>query len=359
MFDYEQFLRDAGWTETPEGRWHKGDDWSQHNLGSAVGSQAYDDSEARKELEALVANRAFVKEHIEPNRKEIMTAQEILKLQKISSIPKSPKLGKRAPRIDRRTLKMADYLPRSSNLMVGALKLNLSAPPTAPSSAGYVSEVGDWGMDLNDQLGDCTIACAAHEILQWSTYAGTPKRITDAEILTAYEAVSGYIPGDPSTDNGAVILDVLNYWRKTGIGGDKLSAYVSVNWQDREELKQAIALFGNVNIGIQLPISAQNTTAGGNGFQVWEVPAGGAVDDGSPGSWGGHCVPIVGFRDDGTGASGTQVITWGAVYDMTWNFLNAYVDEAYCLLSNDWLEKVGESPSGFDLAELKADLAAL
>ena len=33
-------------------------------------------------------------------------------------------------------------------------------------------------------------------------------------------------------DNGAVILDVLNYWRKTGIGGHPISAYADLKELD-------------------------------------------------------------------------------------------------------------------------------
>jgi len=41
---------------------------------------------------------------------------------------------------------------------------------------------------------------------------------------------------------------------------------------------------------------------------------------------------------------------------MTWSFWERYVDEAYCLLSDDFLN-AGRAPNGFDLAALKEDLA--
>ena len=236
----------------------------------------------------------------------------------------------------------------------------IKALPAAPASDGYVAKIHDWGMMLNDTLGCCTVACAGHEILQWSTYSGHPFRVTDAEVLAAYESpqVGSYVPGDPSTDNGAVILDVLNYWRKTGIGGHKIAAFVAVNWRNHEEVKQAIALLGNVYIGIQLPLSAQQPTVGGNGNLVWRCPPT-QTGNGAPGSWGGHAIPIVGYGPDGTPKQGTEIITWGSVYDMTWGFSDTYVDEAYAVLSHDWIDAQGKSPSNFDLAQLQADLAAL
>jgi hypothetical protein len=80
----------------------------------------------------------------------------------------------------------------------------------------------------------------------------------------------------------------------------------------------------NCYIGLALPISAQNQ-------DVWAVPPGGSAGEGSPGSWGGHAVPIVAYD-----SRGLTVITWGATKRMTWQFLDTYCDEAYALLSQDW-----------------------
>jgi hypothetical protein len=43
---------------------------------------------------------------------------------------------------------------------------------------------------------------------------------------------------------------------------------------------------------------------------------------------------------------------------MTRAFWQAYCDEAHALLSPDWIAAQG-SPSGFDLAQLQADLSAI
>jgi hypothetical protein len=253
-------------------------------------------------------------------------------------------LGKKARRIDRRTLRLSKYI-------------RALAPP--PTNAGYITEVTNWPMMLNDSLGDCTVACAGHMIEQWTTYAGSPFTPTDTEILDAYEAVSGYSPDKPDSDNGAVILDVLNYWRKTGIGGDKIAAYVAVDPTNHVEIEQAVALFGNCYIGVGLPITAQNPIQGFNGNPCWSMPEGGPVGDGAPYSWGGHAIPIVGYGIDGEGNKGVEIVTWGQIYDATWGFLSLYCDEAYAVLSQDWIEKDKQSPSGFDVAQLQSDLTQL
>ncbi|HYW44807.1 MAG TPA: hypothetical protein VE959_18230 [Bryobacteraceae bacterium] len=245
------------------------------------------------------------------------------------------KLGKQAARYDARTLQFSNYM-------------KATAPPAPPKSEDWTKKVAQWPMMLNDNLGDCTCACAGHMIEEWTTNAQpvgyTP---TDQQILTAYEAVGGYKPGDPSTDNGAVILDVLNYWRQTGIAGHPIQAFVSVEPKNHVEVQDAIYLFGNCYIGVQLPVSAQNQT-------VWTVPPGGPTGQGAPGSWGGHAIPIVQYD-----ARGLTVITWGATKRMTWTFFDAYCDEAYAALSSDWIAANQNAPNNFDLTQLAADLTAI
>lgn len=259
-------------------------------------------------------------------------------IQQFHHVVKGPiKLGKLPPRVDRRTLKFSDY--RSA------------AKITIPAEVSWVTKVPSWPMYLNDTLGDCVIAAAGHMVQQWNFYAGRPTvKLSDSDILKGYEAVGGYDPtqtqpdGSNPTDNGCNMIDALNYWRKTGFGGHKILAYVSIDPTKPQELFEAILLFGNAYLGLGLPISAQNETA-------WTVPNGGATGNGSPGSWGGHCVPAMAASQ-----KSRTVISWGGKYKMSPNFDFDYCDESYALLSSEWLETTGRSPSGFDIAALMVDL---
>ncbi|MGA2740878.1 MAG: hypothetical protein ABSG65_26000 [Bryobacteraceae bacterium] len=245
------------------------------------------------------------------------------------------KLGKHAARHDPRTLQFANYL-------------KTAAPSSPPSTENWTAKVKQWPMMMNDTIGDCTCACAGHMIEEWTAYAHAPGYVpADQQILQAYEAVGGYKPGDPSTDNGAAILDVLNYWRQTGIAGHPISAFVSLEPKNHEDVKDAVYLFGNCYIGVQLPLSAQNQ-------KVWSVPPGGATGNGKPGSWGGHAIPIVEYD-----ARGVTVVTWGETLRATWTFLDTYCDEAYAVLSADWIGANSQAPSNFDLAQLQADLTGI
>jgi hypothetical protein len=113
----------------------------------------------------------------------------------------------------------------------------------------------------------------------------------------------------------------------------------------------SVYIFEGCYIGVQLPKSAQPQV---QNHQPWSVPPGGPVGDGAPGSWGGHAIPVVAYD-----ARGVTVVTWGALQTMTWSFWEVYCDEAYAILSKDYLTGRSTTPEGFSLKQLQADLADL
>jgi hypothetical protein len=241
------------------------------------------------------------------------------------------KLGRKAIKTDTRTLAFADYLT--------------PALPPPPAAADWTKGIASWGMMMNDTLGDCTIAGVGHAVQVWTANTGSIVTVPDATIESYYEQWDGYVPGNPNTDNGGVELDVLNDWQKNGFAGHPLVAFADPKASNLVEIHQSIALFGGVYIGIALPITAQTQA-------VWDVvPKGGA--NAKPGSWGGHCVFVPKYD-----AKTLTCITWGQPKTMTVAFWKKYVDEAHTLLGQDWLAAKG-APSGFDQAQLQADLKAI
>jgi len=245
------------------------------------------------------------------------------------------KLGKQVARHDPRTLLLASYVTH--------------ALPTPPPAFDLTTKVKAWGMMENDQIGDCTCAAAGHLLMEWTANAGkkmfTP---TDKQVVAAYSAITGYNPTTGANDNGAVEIDVLNYWRQTGIAGHKIGAYVALEPSNHNHIMDSVFIFEGCYIGLQLPISAQAQT---QNHQVWSVPPGGPSGDGKPGSWGGHAVPVVAYD-----SRGVTVVTWGDLQRMTWSFWETYCEEAYAILSNDYLTNKKTSPQGFKLDQLQADL---
>jgi len=241
------------------------------------------------------------------------------------------RLGRKAIKTDSRTLMLADYLTPTI--------------PPPPASADWTNGITGWGMMLNDQLGDCTIAGAAHAVQVWTANGGGIVTVPDATIETVYEQWDGYVPGDPGTDNGGVELDVLNDWQKQGFAGHALVAFADPKPASLVEIHQSIALFGGVYIGLALPLTAQTQ-------DVWDVVPGRGANS-KKGSWGGHCVYVPKYDENGF-----TCITWGQLKTMTVAFWKKYCDEAHTLLGQDWLTAKG-SPPGFDQAQLMADLHAI
>ena len=237
------------------------------------------------------------------------------------------KLGKLPVRLDVRTLRLARYVDRT--------KL-----PAPPAQLDLTAHVADWPMYDNDRIGDCTIAAAGHMIEAWTAAAGRFTEVSEHDVLHAFDAVKIV---DPSTgEAGAVELDVLTYWRKTGVGGHRIGAFAGVSLHDEQLVRAGAYLFGGLYLGLALPLTAQHQA-------VWDW-TGSLSGPAKPGSWGGHAVDVVGYDPHGL-----TVVTWGSLKQMTWSFWERYVDEAYALISPDFLTG-DRAPNGFDLAALKADL---
>lgn len=253
----------------------------------------------------------------------------------------------------------------------GAVKFSLShylvesALPTAPEVFGHSDVTGDWGMLGNDRFGDCVWAGADHETLLWVLTAGGSVQFTDQNALDDYSATTGFDPnqtaqdGSNPTDNGTDMEEAAAYRRKTGVldtfgKRHKIGAYValpgvSVKGDNSPSfltvLANAAYSFGTVGIGIEFPSSAMDQFDKG---EPWDVVADSPIE-------GGHYIPAVGRAANGN----LLVVTWGSVQQVTPAFLAKYVDEAVVYLSTEFLNGVGKTVDGFDLAALNADLASL
>lgn len=253
-------------------------------------------------------------------------------------IPVGP-LGRRPTKPDPHPLRVSKYLTAG-----------LLADP--PPRRDWIASMTDIGPMLNNTIGCCTIAAAAHMIQAWTAANGAQVIIPDGEVQRAYSAVSGYVPGDPSTDAGAYMLDVLRYWRDTGFVDasgkvHKIRGWVALSQRNRRQMEIAGNLFGGVYAGFDLPLSAQ-------GQEVWAVPAEGLVGNGLPRSWGGHAAPLLNY-----GPAGKVTITWGGLLTMMEAFEEAYCEEAYAVVSEDWAQGLNAAPSGLRLDELLADMQAV
>jgi hypothetical protein len=212
------------------------------------------------------------------------------------------------------------------------------------------SKVPVWPMYLNDQLGDCTEACKAHMIQAWSAYGlGTEIEVTDNQVLSWYERDGGYVPGEPWTDQGCVIQDVLANWKADDAAVCPITEYAQLkNFYVTANLKEALYLFGSVYFGFNVPQSAMDQF---NAGQPWTY-----VGDNN--IIGGHAVPLQEVYQPGVNDMFT-VVTWGRTQRMSQKFMRTYMEEAWVAISPDWFNSSGVDTNGFDMAQLQADFAVL
>jgi hypothetical protein len=211
----------------------------------------------------------------------------------------------------------------------------------------------NWLMLGNDEVGDCVIASRAH-LTMLDTRVGAAQKaapFTTASAISEYSAVGGYVPGDPSTDNGLDMRVMCAYQKNTGLKDaagvrHKIGAYLALTPGNTLQMIQATWLFGGFGLGFQVPQSAVDQFNAGSG--IW-------TDVGDTNIVGGHEVCGVGTMD---WHSKLTIVTWAVRWQMTFGFISAYNDEAWAWVPPEILS-AGGTWRGLNVAKLNEDLAAL
>ncbi|MEV4672752.1 hypothetical protein AB0K34_13940 [Actinomadura sp. NPDC049382] len=185
----------------------------------------------------------------------------------------------------------------------------------------------------------------AHNLQNTSTYGdGETVTVAEEDVVAAYSRVSGYRPGHPETDRGAVLQDVYADWRKTGMAGHRALAFAEVEPSDQAEVMTAINTFGAVGVGLVVTETMMSDFNTGRG---WARTGGRSL--------GGHAVVAVGYDADGV-----DVVTWGRVVRMSWTVWRRTVDEAWIAILPEWVNDATDlSPLGVDLHGLGEAMSAL
>jgi hypothetical protein len=254
------------------------------------------------------------------------------------------KLGRKRPVARCPRLSLRNYLMRS-----------LPAPPATcdytKSAAPALAQVYD-----NDTLGDCVIAGLAHVVGVLTGNAGTkPFIYSNSEIIALYSAIGGYVPGNPSTDQGCDEQTALNYWENNGApagSSHKIAGWLSVNAADPSEYRTALWLFENLYFGFELPDAWVSPMPSSPGF-VWDAA-------GPPNPDNGHCVAGVGYT-----SKGVTISTWGMTGLITDAAIGKYGaraahGEVYAVVSQDGINLATQkAPAGFDWSQLIADFDSM
>lgn len=205
--------------------------------------------------------------------------------------------------------------------------------PTPPPT--WEVPVANYPIDGNDQYGDCTIAGVAHMVEGWDAATKEHDPVpSETTIVAEYFKLTG------GEDSGLNEADVLKEWHTNGLFGEKIAGYAPVNPRHLLELHQAVAFYGGCYLGIECPKSAQEQF--GNG-EPWTY-VGSEVE-------GGHCVAALGYGPHG----GLHCATWGGIAVLEASFLAHYLDEAWVILPQQFIE-AKKDQLGIDLKTLEADL---
>jgi hypothetical protein len=228
------------------------------------------------------------------------------------------KLGKLAAKDDKRNVKLTKILKKLP-LFPNEWIVDSIRPITIPLP-----------MFANDQFGDCVIAGRGHQTYRFEVFEQDKLiNITDDDILKEYWKESGGV--GEKYDHGLVMLDSVKAWRKYGwtVNGNEyfIYAFAQVNQLDIEEVKACIYLLYGGYCGLNLPVSAKEQFSQN---KIWDVVS----ENAAPGSWGGHCVYVVAYDEEGL-----TCVTWGKKQKMTWNFFKKYCDEIYGVIDakDKWL----------------------
>jgi hypothetical protein len=159
--------------------------------------------------------------------------------------------------------------------------------------------------------------------------------MTDPEAEVHYSTITGYNKNDPSTDRGAVELDVLNYFtsnpRMIASMGSQLLKFINISHSSVQDVKYSVNKLGNAYLGVMLPENAMT-------YEPWVVDENAAI-------LGGHAINVVGYDDP---KKLFYIVSWGQVIPMTYDFFLKYCEEAWSLYSEFWIQSTNTHLGDFD-----------
>ena len=214
-----------------------------------------------------------------------------------------------------------------------------AGPLPKPPASVAVPPVADWGMDGNDQYGDCGVAGINHGFM--SAAADTREQET---FPGADDVVSYYLDYTGGQDSGVVLSDFLAYVRQNGFCGHAVSAYAPVSIQDIPTLQFAIDAWDFAYVGITVTQAMMDAVQGATPW-TW------TAEDVAGDSIGGHCIILAGYD-----SNWLYGITWGQVIRIAYPAWHQMADEAWAALTGE-LVSAKTDGHGISLAALNADLA--
>jgi len=247
-------------------------------------------------------------------------------------------MGEATLKLGRRPPKNAPAL-RLASLLTGVV-------PAHPDAVDYLATLTDWQMLGNDQYGDCVaVTWANQRRLVTAALAGNETYPGLDQVLAFYKTQN---PDFPTQDDGMDIQTALEALvHDGGPDGVKAVAFAKVNYRNLDEVKAALAIFGDIWLGINVQNANMDDFDQG---KPWDYHEGASVD-------GGHSVEVGGYSTP-TPTDDVRFITWAKETGFTDNFWTHLVEEAWVVI---WPEHLGSKAflEGVDLGTLAIDYKTL
>ncbi len=212
------------------------------------------------------------------------------------------------------------------------------------------------GMLGNDRIGDCTSAGIGNHLHTTAALGGFDVAVTPDDAVRFYSRSTGYVPGNPNTDNGGVEVDVLTTAARDGYALETQALFPiwgSADPSDLNGIRNIAAGLSAAYLGVQLATADMWEDQDGNLPPVWDTDSPADHGDLTPGSAGGHCLLLW----DYAGTDDTDLVTlltWGSKQKATWRWVRSRIMEAHGLAWGQLHAPGGLYPAGDDWAALVA-----
>ena len=211
-----------------------------------------------------------------------------------------------------------------------------------PGVIDWTANVPSYPMYLNDELGDCAEAGLGHAVQSVTAATGTIITPTDADILALYET-QGYVPGNPATDQGTNLQNLLTLvLQPTAGAAPSPPASRSCGLVHRQHAGLPVLLQDGLRGG-QLPRLGHDPVPV---RQPWVPVAGDQIE-------GGHCIVLEEVTE---GMDQLTWITWGAKQRSNRAWWRAYASEAWVIVTPQVL---ADPPPGLNAASLMGEFHSL
>jgi hypothetical protein len=229
----------------------------------------------------------------------------------------------------------------------------LKSLPSPPATVDYQGRAFNSLSRIlgNDLVGNCVQAGILHLIGVFTGNAGNQAVFTEQQGIQLYSQMTGFVPGEPATDQGTDEVSAFNFWEQNGVFGHKIAGTLALNPSNPAEYRTALYLFENVCFAGGLPDAWITPFPSATGF-TWKSA--------TPDQNNGHF-----FVGPGYLPRGLVCATWGMQGVITDPAIESFCaaengGSLYTVLSADSINKAKQkAPNGFDFTQLIADFDAI